>query len=231
MNQSPPFPFDVVGFDLDGTLLDTAGDLGAALNHALVRAGRAPVPLATARTYVGGGTRLMLERALAANGGPLPEQEFEALLPELVEYYAGHITDYTLAFPGVVAMLQALAARRVKLALVTNKLERLAVKLLAELGLSHHFYTIIGGDTLGPGRAKPAPDLLHLMVERSGLPQARAVYVGDTSYDTLAARAAGLPVVVVDFGFAQGGVDDLGADAVISHFDRLVPTLETLGAA
>lgn len=231
MNGFTPIPFDLVGFDLDGTLLDTSGDLGAALNHALGLAGRAPVSLAAARTYVGGGTRVMLERALAANGGPVPQEQFEALLPELVTYYEHHIADHTVIFPGVPAMLDSLAAQGVKLALVTNKLEHLAVKLLDALKLSHHFTTIIGGDTLGPGRAKPAPDLLHLMVERSGLPDPRAAYVGDTIYDTRAARAAGMPVVVVDFGFAQGPAQDLGADAIISHFDALIPTLAGMAAA
>jgi phosphoglycolate phosphatase len=169
MNELTPIPFDVVGFDLDGTLLDTAGDLAAALNHALVLAGRQAVSLDTARTYVGGGTRVMLMRALEANGGALPDAEVDVLLPQLVSYYEAHIAVHTQPYPGMLAMLDTLDARGVKLALVTNKLEHLARRLLGELGLTERFYTIIGGDTLGPGRAKPAPDLLHLMVERSGL--------------------------------------------------------------
>lgn len=225
MTAVTPIPFDLVGFDLDGTLVDSAGDLGAALNHALVLAGRAPVSLEAARTYVGGGTRVMLERALAANGGPLPEDRFEALLPQLVDYYAEHIAVHSKLYPGVADMVQGLAERGVKLALVTNKLERLAVKLLDALNMSRHFYTIIGGDTLGHGRAKPAPDLLHLMVERSGLTAPRSAYVGDTIYDSKAAQAAGLPVILVDFGFSQVDVGTLGANAVISHFDALIPAL------
>ena len=125
-------------------------------------------------------------------------------------------------------MLAALAQRGVKLAIVTNKLERLAVKLFAELGLTDHFYTIIGGDTLGPGRAKPKPDLLHLMVERSGLPSPRAAYVGDTTFDTYAAQAAAIPCVAVSFGFRDRPAQDLGADAVIDHFGELVGALEKL---
>ncbi|MDE1917287.1 MAG: HAD-IA family hydrolase [Sphingomonadales bacterium] len=233
MNAVTPIPFDLVGFDLDGTLVDSAGDLGAALNHALVLAGRSPVSLEAARSYVGGGTRVMLERALAANGGPLPDDRFEALLPQLVDYYAAHIAVHSTLYPGVTDMLQGLADAGIKLALVTNKLERLAVKLLEELELSPHFYTIIGGDTLGHGRAKPAPDLLRLMMERSGLPAPCAAYVGDTVYDSKAAQAAGLPVVLVDFGFSQVDVGTLGANAVISHFDQLMPALariERIGA-
>lgn len=229
MSEITPIPFDIVGFDLDGTVLDSSGDLAEALNHALALAGRAPVSHDEARTYVGGGTRVMLERALAANGGPLTADRFEALLPQLIDYYADHIAVHTRPYPGAIAMLDALAAQGVKVALVTNKLEHLAVRLLGELGLGERFYTIIGGDTLGPGRAKPAPDLLHLMIERSGLDAPRAAYVGDTTYDTRAARAAGLPVVAVSFGFADMDVHQMGADAVIDHFDALIPALAALG--
>lgn len=229
MSEITPIPFDIVGFDLDGTVLDSSGDLAEALNHALALAGRAPVSHDEARTYVGGGTRVMLERALAANGGPLPADRFEALLPQLIDHYADHIAVHTRPYPGAIAMLDALAAQGVKVALVTNKLEHLAVSLLGELGLGERFYTIIGGDTLGPGRAKPAPDLLHLMIERSGLDAPRAAYVGDTTYDTRAAQAAGLPVVAVSFGFADMDVHQMGADAVIDHFDALIPALAALG--
>lgn len=226
--QQSAFPFDLVGFDLDGTLLDTAPDLAEALNHALTQAGRPSATREEALGFVGGGTRMMLERALAATGGPVPAEQFEALLPQLVSYYEAHIARHTQPYPGMEPMLEALAARGVKLALVTNKLEYLARKLLGELGLTHHFYTIIGGDTLGPGRSKPAPDLLQLMIERSGLTAPRTVYVGDTHYDTNAAKAAGLPVVAVSFGFSDLPVDTLGANAVIDHFDALIPTLEAL---
>jgi phosphoglycolate phosphatase len=223
-----PIPFDVIGFDLDGTLLNTAGDLAAALNHALVLAGRQAVSPETALTYVGGGTRIMLTRALDANGGALPEAEFELLLPRLVDYYEAHIAVHTRPYPGMEAMLDALDAQGVKVAVVTNKLEHLARRLLGELDLTDRFYTIIGGDTLGPGRAKPAPDLLHLMVERSGLAAPRVAYVGDTSYDTRAAHAAHLPVVAVSFGFTDAHLPDLGPSAIIDHFDELIPALQGL---
>lgn len=221
------FPFAVVGFDLDGTLLDTMADLGAALNHALAMEGRTPVAPHQVRGLVGGGTRKMLARALDVTGGPVPDDRFEAMLDALLAYYEANIAVHTRLYPGGAAMLDGLAARGVKLALVTNKLERLAVKLLDELGLSERFATIIGGDTLGSGRAKPQPDLLHLMLARCG--GGSAAYVGDTTYDTRAAQAAGLPCVAVSFGFNDLPPDELGAAAVIGHFDELIPTLERLG--
>ena len=229
----PQIPFDIVGFDLDGTLLDTSRDLGVALNHALKLAGRAEVPLDEVRSLVGGGTKQMLRRALERHGGVPDEAELEPLADALVDFYEANIAAHSALFPGGEAMLDALAARDIKLAVVTNKMERLAVKLLGELGLSERFFTIIGGDTLGPGRAKPKPDLLHLMVERSGLcggngAAPRVAYVGDTTFDTGAARAAGVPCVLVSFGFCDGPPETLGATTVIDHFDQLTVALSGL---
>lgn len=226
----PDFPFRIVGFDLDGTLLDTAEDLGAAVNHALALAGRAPVPLEDVRGMIGGGARRMLERALSVTGDVPEKAAVDALHAELLAFYTANIAVHTRLFPGGETMLDGLAARGVKLAVVTNKLEALASTLLAELGLADRFFTVIGGDTLGRGRAKPQPDLLHEMLARAGGETSRAAYVGDTTYDTLAAKAAGLPCVAVSFGFNDLPPDQLGADAVIDHYDQLLPALAELGA-
>lgn len=222
------FPYGLVGFDLDGTLFDTAHDLGHALNHALALAGRAPVPLAEVHTLVGGGTAQMLRKALARDGG-VDEAALPALTAELVAFYAENIARHTRFYPGAEAMLDALAARGARAAIATNKREALARRLFAELGVTERFATVIGGDTLGEGRAKPRPDMLHEMIARAGAPGRPTAFVGDTSFDVGAARAAGLPVVVVRFGFNDMPADELGADAVIDHFDDLLPTLERLG--
>lgn len=219
------FPFRIVGFDLDGTLLDTAYDIGHALNHALAHVGRPLVQIDQARRYIGGGSAQMLRNALTASGG-LDGIDFPALQERLLAFYAENIARHTALFPGGEAMLEALAARGVHLAIATNKREDLARRLFDELGLTSRFATIIGGDTLGPGRAKPAPDMLHEMVARLG--GGAAAFVGDTTFDVGAARAAGLPVVAVSFGFNDLPAHELGADAVIDHFDELVPALETL---
>ena len=220
------FPFRIVGFDLDGTLCDTHGDLGVAVNHALALAGRPSVPVADIRNLVGGGALKMLERALDITGGPLPREEVRELHRELVRFYENNIATHSRLFPGGEAMLDGLAERDVKIAVVTNKLEALAVKLLDALKLSPRFYTIIGGDTLGKGRAKPAPDLLQEMVGRGG--GGRAAFVGDTTYDTHAAQAAGMPCVAVTFGYHNLPPHELGAAAVIDHFDELIPALAAL---
>lgn len=218
-------PYEIVGFDLDGTLLDTHGDLGAAVNHALALAGRPAVPLAEVRGLVGGGAKKMLERAFVLTGG-LPESGFAEYHAELLRFYEANIAVHTRLFPGGAQMIADLKKAGVKLAVVTNKLESLAVKLLGEMDLARHFFTIIGGDTLGAGRAKPAPDLLQEMIARGG--GGRTAYVGDTTYDTLAAEAAKIPCVVVSFGFNDLPPDRLGAAAVIDHYDELVPALMRL---
>lgn len=221
------FPFAIVGFDLDGTLLDTHADLGAALNHTLGLAGRPPVPVAQVLDLIGGGARVMLDRALALTGHVLPEAEVSDLHRQLIAFYRDNIAVHSRLYPGGAEMLDALDARGVKIAVVTNKLESLAVQLLDELGLSSRLALILGGDSLGPGRAKPAPDLLYEMIARLG--GGNAAFVGDTTYDTGAARAAGLPSVAVSFGFNDRPAHELGADAVIDHYDELVPALQALG--
>lgn len=219
------FPFDIVGFDLDGTLLDTHEDLAAAVNHALALLGRAAVPAGEIRKLVGGGAKLMLERALASTGG-IPEHGFDDLYRELLRFYEANIAVHTQMFPGGLAMLDALASRGVKLAVATNKVEGLAVKLFDALALTDRFYAIIGGDRLGIERRKPRGDMLAEMVCLGG--GGRAAYVGDSSFDTRAAQAAGLPCVAVSFGFHDIPVRELGASAVIDHFDALVPVLQAL---
>jgi phosphoglycolate phosphatase len=217
------FPFDIVGFDLDGTLLDTHEDLGAAVNYALATLGRPLIPVSAVAGLIGGGARRMLERALGLTGG-MPDEGLDAPYATLLAYYEAHIAVHTRPYPGTLEMLEALESRGARLAVASNKVERLTTMLLGELGLSHRFVAVLGGDTLGPGRAKPAPDMLHDMVRRLG--GGRAVFVGDSSFDIRAARAAGLPSVAVSFGFNDVAPDQLGADAVIGHFDELVPLLE-----
>lgn len=223
------FPFDIVGFDLDGTLLDTHADLGAAVNHALALAGRPAIPIAEVRNLIGGGGRTMLKRALELTGG-VPQAEFGELHAALLAHYQANIAVHTRLYPGGEAMLDALAKRGVRLAVVTNKLEALSRQLLDALDLSARFFTVIGGDTLGPGRAKPSRDPIDAMIARGAGPggDGRAAFVGDTTFDTGAARAAGIPCVAVSFGFNDVAPNEMGAQAVIGHFDELIPALAKL---
>jgi phosphoglycolate phosphatase len=133
-------------------------------------------------------------------------------------------------YPGCVEALDALLDRGCRLAVITNKIEVFSRKLLDALDLTDRFELILGGDTLGPGRAKPAPDMIDtamLMLgdkERGG----RFAMVGDSSYDVRAAKNADVPVVALSFGYNDMPAHELGADAVIDHYDKLVETLSAL---
>ncbi|NIJ19350.1 phosphoglycolate phosphatase [Sphingomonas naasensis] len=222
------FPFNIVGFDLDGTLFDTSADLTAALNHALALLGRPPLDVETVKPMIGRGGKYMLQQGLEASGGCDPDT-LERTYPALLAFYGDNLTRGTHAFPGLAAAMDALDARGAKLAIVTNKSEQLAVQLVAELGLDHRFACVIGGDTMGPDGRKPSPAGIHEMIRRCG--GGRAAFVGDSIFDTQAAKNAGIPSIAVSFGFLMQPIEELQADAVIDHYDELVPTLEKLGTA
>ena len=225
----PDFPFAIVGFDLDGTLVDSNRDLAPAVNHALELAGRPTVSADEVRRFIGGGAAMMLRRALERTGGPLPEAEFERVHAALMAHYEAHIADHTVPYEGCLAALDALIARGCRLAVITNKIESLTCKLLGALEMTARFATIVGGDTLGPDRSKPKPDMIEEAVRRLG--GRTFAMVGDSSYDTGAANAAGAPSVILSFGYNDRPANELSASAVIDHYDELVPTLERLGLA
>ncbi|PDH67483.1 MAG: phosphoglycolate phosphatase [Sphingomonadaceae bacterium MED-G03] len=214
-------PFDIVGFDLDGTLIDTSGDLAAAVNHAIGTIGRSPFPAADIHPFVGKGARVMLQRALDASGG-YDEALLTRLLPILLDYYAQNLAIHSVPYPGLVQALDELAGHGVRLAICTNKAERFTLPLMRQIGLSDRFAAIVGGDTVGVSKPDPAP--IRAMVERAG--GGRAIFVGDTINDIAGARNAGIANVAVGFGFLDGPIEQLEADAVIHHFDELVPLLE-----
>jgi phosphoglycolate phosphatase len=220
----PPLPFDVVAFDLDGTLADTAPDLAASLNHALGALGRPNVPPESVRHLVGHGARALLRRGLATSG-PAPEGLVDQGYPIFIDFYAAHICDGTRPYAGVEAALDGLRAVGAKLALCTNKPERLTHLLLDALGWAQRFDAVVGGDTLAVCKPDPAP--LHEAIARAG--GGRAAFVGDSITDADTARAAGFPFVAVSFGFRDRPVEALGADAVIDDFARLAETLARLG--
>lgn len=220
------FPFDVVAFDLDGTLADTAPDLAASLNHALISLGRPTVPPETIRHLVGHGARALLRNGLAMSGAA-GEELVDRGLPAFLKHYGAHICEGTTAFPRAKEALDALSACGVRLALCTNKPEALTHKLIEALGWQARFASVVGGDTF-PVRK---PDPLPLREAILGAGGGRAVFVGDSIVDADTARAAGLPFVAVRFGFSDRPADMLGADVVIDHYDDLLPVLTRLSAA
>lgn len=217
-------PFDIVGFDLDGTLLDTSGDLAAAVNVALDSVGLPPFGVEEIKGFVGRGARVMLNRALVAAGADTPGM-VETLLPVMLDHYGRNLAHLTQPYPGLIAALDALRADGVRLAICTNKAERFAVPLIEQMGLAPYFASIIGGDTVGVAKPDPAP--IHAMIARAG--GGRCVFLGDTINDIAGARNASVASIAVSFGFIEGPVSELGADAVIDHYDELLPMLRGWG--
>lgn len=221
------FPFTMIGFDLDGTLVDSNPDIGPSINHALALLERETIPTEHTSKLIGGGPNLMLQRAFELTGGPVEDADFQRAHQAQQAYYEANIAVHTRPYEGCLVALEDLARLDCTLAVVTNKRERFAVKLLEELGLTSRFACILGGDTLGTDRAKPAPDMIHEAIRLCGR-DGRFAMVGDSSYDVRAARAAGVPCAVFSFGYNDAPAHELGADAVLDHFDELVPALNRL---
>jgi phosphoglycolate phosphatase len=209
-----------VVFDLDGTLVDTAPDLIESLNVVFAREGLPVVPPAIARDMIGGGPRLMIESALKLEGQPTAGSAADRIFADFIAYYAAHIADRSQAFPGVAMALDRLADRNCRLAVCTNKLEGLSRLLLDALDLTRRFVAICGPDTFG--MQKPDPEMLRRTIQAAGGKVQQAIMVGDSETDIDTARAAGVAIVAVDFGYSQTPVQKLNPDRLISHFDQLV---------
>ena len=224
------FPFDAVGFDLDGTLVDSFRDLGEAVNHALELGGFERVPVDSSRDLIGGGAKIMLARAVEAQGG-LPEEEFRPLYKEMLKFYAENNAVHTAPYPHAREVIAAFASRGVRVAVVTNKFEEFARSILTQIDFIEPFETVIGGNSLGKGAdgqflAKPHPDPVLKAQELCG--GGRMAFVGDSTYDVKAARAAGVPVIAAAYGYCDKPPHELGADAVIDSLEGLIPALERL---
>ena len=209
----------VLVLDLDGTLAETAPDLIGALNVVLAAEGVAPVPVEAARSLLGAGGRALIQRGFERAGRPLTTEKLDALFVDFLAFYNAHIADGSFLFPGVVDALDRFADDGWKLAVCTNKMEASSHLLLGKLGVAERFAFICGQDTFGVGKPDPRP-LVETIRAAGGAPE-RAVMVGDSITDIKTARAAGSPVVCVDFGYTDTPVSELGPDRVISHFDAL----------
>lgn len=215
-DRSPP---PIVVFDLDGTLVDTAPDLIHALNAILGAEGIPAIPFDIARPMIGAGIRPLLEQALAERGRFPGEAAMDALFARYIKRYQDHIADQSRPYPGLQSALDRLGAHGFTLAVCTNKYEALSLRLLDALGLTSRFAAICGQDTFA--MKKPDPDSLRLTIARAGGDVSRAIMVGDSETDVSVARAAGIPVIGVDFGYTRIPMAELQPDRLIGHFDAL----------
>ena len=194
---------ELVMFDLDGTLVDSVPDLAAAVDQALFGLGRAPAGLARVRDWVGNGARVLVRRALA--GGLQHERVGEAEAEQALELFMAAYAEshgLTRVYPGVTETLDWLREQDIPLAIVTNKPERFVAPLLDEKGLGSYFRWIVGGDTLP--QQKPDPAALRHVLRLARVDADRALFVGDSRNDVLAARAAEVPCVALSYGYNHG---------------------------
>jgi phosphoglycolate phosphatase len=216
-------------FDLDGTLIDTAPDLIDTLNVVFAREGLQPVAYETARNLIGGGARTMIARGIESEGRILEPKKLEQMFDDFITYYSAHVADRSRPFPGLVDALDALAAGGHRFAVCTNKLEGLSVLLLEKLALADRFETICGQDTFGI--QKPDPEILRRTISAAGGTAEHAIMIGDSSTDICTARAAGVPVIAVDFGYTDRPVSEFGPDLIISHFAQLPAAVAAIFSA
>jgi phosphoglycolate phosphatase len=209
----------VIAFDLDGTLVDTAPDLMGALNTLLGEEGLPPLPIAIAPLLVGQGAKVMIERGFAAAGEPLDPERASRLFARYIDLYLGRIAQESRPFDGMLAALDELEAEGAILAVCTNKRTDLSLALLDALDLTRRFAVVIGAD-LAP---KAKPDASHLLhtIDAAGGDPARALMVGDSINDAMAARNAGVPVVLVSFGYTDTPAIQLPHDALINDYRDL----------
>jgi phosphoglycolate phosphatase len=215
-----------IAFDLDGTLVDTAPDLIGTLNRLLAEEGVPALPLASARHLVGRGARHLLDRGFSEAGAAMAADKADALVQRFLDDYLAHIADESRPFPGVEAALDALASDGALLVVCTNKLTGLSEALLDALGLTRRFAAVVGADRVSV--KKPDPAHFIEAVRLAGGDPARALMVGDSDNDVLSAKAAGAPVVAVDFGYTEIPADQLGADVLISSYEALPAVVRRL---
>ncbi len=219
-------PAPLIVFDLDGTLADTADDLLATLNFILTREGVPPVTGSQARRMVGMGARMLIKRGFENAGATIEPARLEELFHTFLEHYETNIAVHSRLFPGVEQALDRFEASGFAFAVCTNKIEKPSVKLLKALGVADRFRAICGQDTFSWW--KPDPRALLSTIELAGGSPGRAVMVGDSKTDIDTAKAAGVPVVAVDFGYTDVHVSELGPDRIISHFDSLWEAVQLL---
>ena len=213
---------ELVIFDLDGTLIDSVADLQTALNALLHELGRPSLTIAEVRPMIGDGVGKLVERALVARpGGAI---EGAAAVARFLEIYEAAPAALTRPYPGVPETLITLRERGLKLALCTNKPEDATLKVLGALSLDNHFGKIVTGSSF-PWR-KPDPRLIEAILEAFAIAPDRALYVGDSEVDAALASAAGVPFVLVTYGYHRGSVDAIACEAAIDRFSELIRLIE-----
>ena len=215
-------------FDLDGTLIDSAPDLVGACNDMLNALGRPPVALETARGWIGNGARRLVERALTGDfDGEAPAELMETAYPLFEKCYQANLHRDSVLYAGADETLAQCQAAGRRVGCVTNKPGVFTRPLLEAMGLSRYLDPIVGGDDLP--KKKPDPLPLQHVAEQWGLVPEECLLVGDSVSDFRAARACGMPVVLVSYGYSQGlDLFELGPDAVIDSLAKVLNIIDAV---
>ena len=216
-------PFRALIFDLDGTLIDSVPDVCASINRVLTVNGRRALSVAETKSMIGWGGRVLVEKALALTGEPGTPEEIDAALNGFLATYAAHPVERTTVYPGVFAALQGFREAGVDLAICTNKPEATTGPVLDALGLGGFFAVVSCGDAV-PHRKPDGRHLLRIIDELRGWVETTAM-IGDSENDIGAAIDAGMKSVAVTFGYAHVPYGEIGANALIGHFDELSAAL------
>ncbi len=220
---------DAIAFDLDGTLIDSVPDVRAAINRLLVSEGRSEISLEQTLTLVGQGARVMMEQAMALGDGAPPADTLDRMVETYIGFYQRHPADLTTIYPGVVEVLESLAARGIPMAICSNKPFVMTKLVLKTLGLDRYFDAVTGGDNV-PHRKPDGRHVTHAL-ELLGGEHSHAVMVGDSETDVAAGKNAGVAVIAVTYGYAHVPVTELGADVLIDRFSDLPDALDALAGA
>jgi phosphoglycolate phosphatase len=219
---------EAVVFDLDGTLVDSAPDIAASLNAAITGDGLEPVTLEEVRSIIGAGVQVSLGRAVRLrSGGEVDDARLGRLYAAFLEHAMAEPAAKSQTYPGTIVVLERLKAAGVKLAVCTNKPQALTERVLADMGLARFFPVAIGASETRP--RKPHAAMLEAALGALGVSPRRSVMVGDSDSDVGSARSAGVPVVLMSYGYSSLPALALGADAVVDDMDQLLDVLGSLG--
>ena len=211
--------YDLLIFDLDGTLVDSAPDLRHAVNLVLDEHGAAPLSLTQIRSMIGDGAAQLVARAFAASG--LVPEDANAPLQRFFTLYEADPTANTILYDGVGDTLQAMRDRGFPLAVCTNKPANPARIILRQLNIDAYFSQVVGGDT--HEFRKPDPRMLTTLLEHYGVDRAKTLMIGDSEVDAATANTAGVPFVLMTYGYRRGAVTDIDCVAALDHFSDLKP--------
>ena len=206
-------------FDLDGTLVDTAPDFKNSINYMLNELNESEVSLEEIRNWVGYGARELIRRPVVDKNIPHDEQRIEEMLKIFLLHYTHNIDDDSVLFNNVRNVLEFLTDNGIKLAVCTNKMERLSNILLEKLNVLHMFDYLVGGDSLS--KSKPDPFPLLNICEKLNTEISDSIMIGDSVTDLNAGKGAGMPVVLVSYGYTDNKDIYNEADLVINDFSQL----------